>query len=307
MSEDMSNQSTDNSNSHFSYISDRVQRITAALYRVTEMFSDSEPVKWLLRKDAIEIFNKLSALEKSILNERVKDIDAASRTIDHLLRALELASSGTFISRVNFEVLKREYIAMRDFLTANTIMLLPNQEIDMRGALSAPARALGADEPIREEKAADTNGPQITSPYQAVPEIKVAMPRSENCSPQLLSEHSEPQNNNIKLPAISILSEKSDKLGRTEEHDRSVEQSVKKVLAVRDDAAIERDNEARLARQKKILDFVKNNGWVGVGDVSVVFNKSISEKTIQREMAAMAEAGILRKAGDKRWRRYACV
>lgn len=296
----MSNENKENSISHFSYINDRVQRITSALYRVTEMFSDSEPMKWLLRKDAVEIFNKLSSLERSVLNERVKDIESASRTIEHVLHALELASSGTFISHVNFEVLRREYSAMRDFLTANTIVLLPAQEIDMQGALPVPT----------EEQTTDINVLQITSPYQAVqvPEVKVITPKQEDRPLPLAAKDSEQKNNNVKLPAISILSEKSNKkLEPAQKQERMAEQQIKKVLVVKDDAATERDNEARLARQKKILDFVKGNGWVGVGDVSVVFNKSISEKTIQREMTAMAEAGILRKAGDKRWRRYACV
>jgi hypothetical protein len=306
----MSNENKDNSMNHFSYINDRVQRITSALYRVTEMFSDNEPVKWLLRKDAVEIFNKLSALERSTLNERVKDMESASKVIDHLLHSLELASSGTFISHINFEVLKREYSAMRDFLTVNNTILLPTQEIDLQGALPAPASALShTDELDGEEQMTDTNGLQITSPYQAVqvPEVKMPLSKKEERPLQLPPKDSSQIKNNIKLPATPVASEKSDKLEPVQKQEKVVEQLAKKLLVTKDDAAAERDNEARLARQKKILDFVKSNGWVGVGDVSVVFNKSISEKTIQREMAAMAEAGILRKAGDKRWRRYACV
>ena len=40
-----------------------------------------------------------------------------------------------------------------------------------------------------------------------------------------------------------------------------------------------------------------------IKDVSPLIG-GFSEKTIQRELAAMVQAGILRKVGEKRWSRY---
>jgi hypothetical protein len=282
----MSNGEKENSISHFAYVSDRARRITEALYRVTDLFSDEEPVKWLLRNDAVKIFSRLSALGDNSLSVRVKDIENASQVISRMLHSLELASSGAFISHINFEVLKREYAALKEFLGANTEVLLPQPQVDLKDALPMP---------------------QITSPYQPLPiaECNIASEESVKVLNKNVHEKATPQ--------LEVFDEDGTNPGK------SAPLAVKKitmeaaVAAVREPKKItnigimEQDNEARLARQKKIMDFVKNNGWVGVGDVSVVFAKSISEKTIQRELMAMADAGILRKAGDKRWRRYACI
>ncbi|MBI5742212.1 MAG: hypothetical protein HZA25_00010 [Candidatus Niyogibacteria bacterium] len=296
----MSNCDKENSISHFAYISDRARRITEALYRVTDLFSDEEPVKWLLRNDAVKIFSRLSALEDNVLSARVKDIEGVSQVIGRILQSLELASSGAFISHINFEVLKREYSALKEFIGANTAVLLPQPQVDLKDALSAPVFAIGT-----------ADKPQITSPYQPIVErsgaseesVKILNKNAKDAAvkseaffeEQGLSEKTVSGSENVKdIPVKKIATPVSSVM-------------VREVKKNADLGAIDGENEARLARQKKIMDFVKNNGWVGVGDVSVVFAKSISEKTIQRELMAMADAGILRKAGDKRWRRYACI
>ncbi|MEK7480768.1 MAG: hypothetical protein AAB604_01550, partial [Patescibacteria group bacterium] len=87
-------------------------RINEALYRVTDLFADQEPVKWTLRKKAMEAFDLFS--EDSpllLLAARMKKREAFAGVLHQLLDLLEFASHNTFISRVNFEVLSREYRA----------------------------------------------------------------------------------------------------------------------------------------------------------------------------------------------------
>ncbi len=77
---------------------ERALQITEALYRTTELFSDAEPLKWSLRQNALEI-----------LNSSPQDLGRVENLVKGLFLKLELAASGTFISKMNFEVLKREY------------------------------------------------------------------------------------------------------------------------------------------------------------------------------------------------------
>lgn len=57
------------------------------------------------------------------------------------------------------------------------------------------------------------------------------------------------------------------------------------------------------SRQSTIIALLKRKKEVMIKDVSPLI-PGCSEKTIQRELAEMVEAGILRKIGDKRWTRY---
>jgi hypothetical protein len=59
-------------------------------------------------------------------------------------------------------------------------------------------------------------------------------------------------------------------------------------------------------RTEKILSFIKQNGCVGVKDLALHF-PDISQKSIQRSLVSLANAGILKKEGDKRWRKYSLI
>ncbi len=56
-------------------------------------------------------------------------------------------------------------------------------------------------------------------------------------------------------------------------------------------------------RKQRILEILKTKQKASVGELSVLFS-DFSEKTIQRDLLEMADKGILRKEGDKRWRTY---
>lgn len=88
----------------------RVFSLTAALYRVTDRMDDSEALKWRLRDSALRL-NELYFQDESLLS--FADLERRGKEVDPLLksviRMLELAASHTFVSRVNFEVLLREY------------------------------------------------------------------------------------------------------------------------------------------------------------------------------------------------------
>lgn len=91
----------------------RVLKITEALYRTTDLFSDAEPLKWSLRKEALEV-----------LNVHPQDVLRMEELVKALTLKLDLASSGTFISKTNFEVIKRAY---GEFLS-NTVSLRESYE-----------------------------------------------------------------------------------------------------------------------------------------------------------------------------------
>lgn len=93
-------------------------RITAALYRVTELFDDAEPLKWSLRRQASDLIDivSVSVDEKESFHRRSQNIDGACRKIAGLREKLLLTQASGFISRINFEVLEREYTRVSDEL-----------------------------------------------------------------------------------------------------------------------------------------------------------------------------------------------
>jgi len=56
-------------------------------------------------------------------------------------------------------------------------------------------------------------------------------------------------------------------------------------------------------RQSSILDILRNSGELGIKDISSQII-GCSEKTVQRELSALIEKGLVRKKGKKRWSTY---
>lgn len=57
------------------------------------------------------------------------------------------------------------------------------------------------------------------------------------------------------------------------------------------------------SRQSIIIGLLKRKKEIMIKDVSPLIS-GCSEKTVQRELSAMVQAGILKKTGEKRWSRY---
>lgn len=208
-----------NSDIYCDYICEHVQKITEALYRVTDIFPDREPLKWYLRDEGLVIFKIFMKIKDCPAYNRMKHIDKMERAVPHMLHALALSSSGTFISRTNFEVLSREYNTLLDFIKDKKDEFLPES-----------VKSLSVT-PFEER----LNG----------------LNSHENAEDQAISD----------TPAVSP------------------------------------------QRKEKILELIHQKGEVSVGDIASFFH-GVSEKTIQRDLISLSEQGVLRKYGNKRWRRY---
>lgn len=56
-------------------------------------------------------------------------------------------------------------------------------------------------------------------------------------------------------------------------------------------------------RQEAVLSVIRNKGNVHMKDISTII-RGISEKTIQRELTALIDSGIVVKQGERRWSTY---
>ncbi len=56
-------------------------------------------------------------------------------------------------------------------------------------------------------------------------------------------------------------------------------------------------------RRAAILSVIQNKKKVSIKDISTLI-RTVSEKTIQRELTALITEGIVRKEGERRWSTY---
>ena len=104
----------DNIKDIYGYVTDRIQKLTAALYRVTDLLSDKEPLKWTLRDKALNLYDDLV----SVKNVKDKDslLDNSLKNFAQIIKSLELVSAGVCVSNLNFDILKREYLFLKNLI-----------------------------------------------------------------------------------------------------------------------------------------------------------------------------------------------
>ena len=132
---------------------DQLLKITAALYRVTDLFQDEEPLKWSLRRTAMDVLDGVSKdAEGTAVSPRIKNLDTVIESIQIIEHKLFLAQVGGFVSRLNFEVLGREYRSMRQELGEWRAPIIESEQklLDLpvfnTKAIAGPTRALPENE-----------------------------------------------------------------------------------------------------------------------------------------------------------------
>jgi DNA-binding transcriptional regulator YhcF (GntR family) len=90
-----------------------LEKLTEAVYRVTDRMEDNEPLKWKIRASALSL-SELYYENISIIS------DARTKTMlvlfDSLDRLLKLSSSLSYVAQINFDRLLREYTELRENL-----------------------------------------------------------------------------------------------------------------------------------------------------------------------------------------------
>lgn len=125
---------TDNINNLYGQITDKIQRLTGALYRVTDLLSDKEPLKWALRDKAMVLYNNLMSIR--FIKDKANVLDDTLGCLFQIIKSLELVSMGFYVSNLNFEILKREYADLKNFIEGKKSNIIIEQKL----LLSFPAR-----------------------------------------------------------------------------------------------------------------------------------------------------------------------
>ena len=154
---------------------DRLSKLTAALYRVSDLMPNEEPLKWGLRKIAVSLYELVSLAqnESAPVKDRVEAKETVDRLVDDLLRLLDLARSATFVSDINHSVLVREYRSV-------TQALHHLEEGDALVRLPAPRQSMErvSSTTQEQEQTKSTTNVQPSGELKAVSKPSISVPAS---------------------------------------------------------------------------------------------------------------------------------
>jgi len=251
----------------FSFMVKRTAKLSSALYLVTNLISDSEPIKWKLRERTLSLLSDIASLRYKFASEKMRFFSETQSGVMDILALLEVARAGGLISEMNFQILKYEYEKLTN-LMADKYFIENEAEESIRGFLKEE----------REEE---------------------ALSRDRNITPK---QYLKGQYNVLEKKDTIPSYKGHDETPSVKETFGENTQEAK----IKTRASGEHKATSKIDRKNIILRLVKEKRDINVKDVTAVI-PGLSEKTIQRELITLVKNNVLKKEGEKRWSRYSLV
>lgn len=208
----------------FVFVAKKTEKLASALYLITNLLSDNEPMKWTLRRKVSELLSFIITY-KDIRQSNLPSFTITAKTkVLELVSFLEVSLQSGLVSQMNFSIIKQEF---SNLLTA----LKNDQKFDSSNAIFS------------------TNFFETSS-----------------------------HNFAFSRPDVNT--------------------SLKDSISIKDNNAFKSNN-----RQNIILGLLKKKKELSIKDIAMII-KDVSEKTIQRELISLIDAGVITKIGERRWSKY---
>ncbi len=265
----MDNQKDNHKWSH--YVSLKGHKLTQAVYLVTSLLPDSEPLKWRLRDIALDVLSDVSVLDPGFDHSsglsstgsnsqlsplfKVPVLESASTKVGQLISWFEVALAGNFSADLNLVLVRNEYQEFNKLLQERIKSTGLNKLVHLStDDLLLPASAPATISPAEENKKTLSN-------------MSHSLSHKQESHPMGHKEVGESP---------------YQKLSRLPHKSRDV---------------------AKDSRRSLIISFLKGKDWTSIKDITEAIS-GCSAKTIQRELSDLVHQGVLKKKGDRRWSRY---
>ncbi|MEZ4102954.1 MAG: hypothetical protein R3B55_00010 [Candidatus Paceibacterota bacterium] len=254
----------------FMNMSKKTEKISTALYMVTDLIDSSDPIKQRIRQCSIDLISETRAMSHAFSGDVYFMIARSISKSWEIVSLLEVSSSVGFISDMNARILKSVLIELISSL----------RDKQKRESFSK----------IEDLKIGESFADQI-SLSKSLFDVK----KEDLFEDKIL----EPRKINIKDTEMSLKNSRSTERAKTDNLEEKKE-APKKISSEKPEST---NKPKPSERRSKILDIVKEKGEVVVGDILSSF-PGISSKTIQRELTSLVEEDVLKRMGEKRWSKY---
>lgn len=254
------------------YTTQKALKISTALYMITDIMSEKEPLKWHLRSCAV---NLLEANERNICE-----------TIERTLDILIIARIARAVSPMNADVLEEELNNLLKVACGERgIVKDDNQPLFGKDFFDVKSRLPAVGENTVEDKVEDIKKEEIV--------FEVEVKKTVDVKPSLIIDDEDDIESKVERPATTLIPQ-------------GIRSAFMPRVALVEDDIIERtarSNDTKSGRREIILTTIREKNNCSIKDIATKL-PAVSEKTIQRELVAMTEEGILIKEGDRRWSTY---
>lgn len=120
-------------NERFVFVYKKTEKLATALYMVTNLFSDNEPMKWALRKRVGDLLSFTVSYKDIKSFDHVDFAQNVKTRVLEITSLLEVASNSGLVSPMNFSIMKEEFSRLTLYL--EEISISPVQHADTSSSL----------------------------------------------------------------------------------------------------------------------------------------------------------------------------
>lgn len=297
----------------------KTEKLSSAIYLVSNLFSDEEPLKWTLRKTTTDLLKDISFIEKDIKYKgHVFVSEKLNGHINSIVSLLEVSWMGGLVSKMNYEILKSEYTKLKDFLNKKFFIdTNPPTHLSKEFFLSEKIK----EEEIRAERLESDRllfEQKIINSFSENEELENKKLSSSN----VFSDDSVYQNylnirneilrGNQKDTGLKKISYKNDSMYvKKEDSIRHITDTKNNLSFTKKDTlnnVLNNTNSVsdKNKRHEKIISSLRSGIYYSVPEILslIGMGSELSEKTIQRDLIQLVSSGALKKTGERRWSRY---
>jgi len=286
-----------------SYLNRKAEKLTTALYMVTDFLSEREPLKWKAREAGVELLSDIAFASTVKPDERLALLRTTLRGIERIVSLIEIAASAKMITEMNADVLKKEYLHLKDNVEAECVSIgsqsraiLNERFFDVPRLQEIVERNPQAPEPVKL--------PEFITKEKPVEQIHAQDYVAQRVEQQQVRTDQSPDSApRTSLPVASSHVISPPLAARVTPPAHLTVQAPRTIIKDREVTSHARNSSDRDDRRKIILALLKQKPSVIVGDIAKSI-PGVSEKTIQRELLAMVDENILVKNGERRWSTY---
>ena len=272
------NRSVFSDDNYFLFVFKKTEKLLTALYMVTNLFLNDDPIKWKLRSLGLGLLSSSLAIrDKSSVEGKEIIVGIISKAAE-IISLLEVATIAGLVSEMNLSILKKEFLFLVDTLDSLKKSSYSGDKFVLPTALFDISDYLG------DEK--ETNGLE-TKPAPIIDENRLTDLGTENkLNESAKGAASEPiAKGHYKGQDIKDISSALD-IKRTE--------IVKRVRTISSQKDI---------RRNLVINTLKKREGMSLADFSRII-PDCSEKTIQRILTELIAKGVVVRSGKKRWSIY---
>ncbi|MEK7088079.1 MAG: hypothetical protein AAB891_02245 [Patescibacteria group bacterium] len=271
----------------FLFLFKKAERFTAALYLITGVFFDNEPLKWRIREGGTRLLKDILSFKEQATTYHKGLRVVAMTEAAHLFSLLDLAHAADLLTQMNASILKNELHII-----------------------------IGAIEERKDSPIFNGYQPPLKESFFGIPMGIFAGSKAPEGS------HGAPSPRSIQTvkgqTALVRNLEELNGVGRGQKdiykgHIESRGDVLYKRTQVGEKDGITSQfkgakgrplrNQIKDERRESIISTIRQRGSATIKDLSVVIT-SCSEKTIQRLLIEMVQGGVLKREGRRRWSRY---